>query len=322
MKNFADKLLEAIDEKKNLGIVGLDPRIEQIPEHIKEEAKEKYGNNFKSVASAFMRFNEEIIKNVKDIVPAVKPQSAFYEPYGSEGIKALEYTIDFARKNGLIVILDAKRNDIGSTSKAYADSYLGEVKKFNGETETSFSVDAITVNPYLGSDGIIPFLEVCKEFGKGIFILDKTSNPSSGEFQDKRFENGNKLSEEVAIKINEWGKELIGERGYSSIGAVVGVTYPEDAQKLRELMPVAIFLAPGYGTQGGKGEDIPNFLNKDCYGVVVSSSRGIIFAYLKDPYKNEFTPEEFGKAARQAAINMREDILNALEKYNKLPDNW
>lgn len=322
VRNLADRLLDAIDEKKNPSVVGLDPVLGKIPEHIKNRAKRCYGNTAEGAADAIRDFNTLIIDEIADIVPAVKPQSAHYERFGPEGVKAYKYTIDYAKKAGLIVIADVKRNDIGKTSKAYAEAYLGETELFDGVKTSSFDVDITTVNGYLGTDGIKPFLEVCKEFGKGIFILDKTSNPSSGEFQDRKFESGEALSDAMARKIDEWGKELIGERDYSSVGAVVGATYPTDALRLVAIMPKAIKLIPGYGDQGGRGEDIPNFLNDDGYGGIVNNSSGINFAYQKEPYKNEFKPTDFHKASRKSAIDMRDDIVGAMKKAGKLPDGW
>ena len=319
-KNLVDRLLEKIDEKKNPSCVGLDPRIGRIPKFIREEALEKFSDPFEAVSYSFIEFNKGIIDAVKDIVPAVKPQMAFYEQYGSEGVKAMEETIEYAKKQGLIVIEDVKRNDIGSTAEAYASAHLGEVELSDGETKPSFDADMITVNAYLGSDGVKPFLDVCKKYGKGIFILDKTSNPSSGELQDKKIEGDGKVYEKMAELIRKWGEDLIGERGYSSVGAVVGATYPEEAVKLRKMMPRSIFLVPGYGAQGGTADDIIPCFNDDGYGGIVNSSRGIDFAYQKDEY--EYEPEEFDKASREAAFEMKDDIWKSLKKGGKFPEGW
>ncbi len=323
VENFADRLLDAIDDKKNPSIVGLDPVLGKIPRHVLDRSEQYHGNTFRAAADAIYSFNVSIIDEIKDIVPAVKPQSAYYEKYGHHGVKTFEDTVKYAQKAGLIVIGDVKRNDIGRTSGAYASAYLGEVEIFEGRKEESFDADAITVNPYLGTDGIKPFTDVCREYGKGIFVLDKTSNESSGEFQDREFarSEGTTLSQAVAFKIREWGKELVGERGYSSVGAVVGATYPKDALSLRRIMPKAVILVPGYGAQGGKGEDIPNFLNDDGYGAVVNSSSAIDFAYQR-AYKNRFKPEDFALASRQATIDMKDDITEAMKSAGKLPDGW
>ncbi|HLC55968.1 MAG TPA: orotidine-5'-phosphate decarboxylase [Candidatus Nanoarchaeia archaeon] len=315
MENVADRLLNLIDKKRNPCIVGLDPTLEQIPEHIKEDKKD-YHNPFEGVRHAIVEFNKLIIDNIFDIVPAVKLQMAFYEKYGSEGVKAFEETARYAQKKGLIVIEDAKRNDIGNTANAYADGHLGKVNLINDNLH-SLNVDFITVTPYLGSDGIKPFIDVCKEHGKGIFILVKTSNPSSGELQDKIIDGKETVYEVVARYVHQVGNELIGERGYTPIGAVVGATYPEEAEKLRKIMPKTIFLVPGYGAQGGKAEDVVPCFNDDGYGAVVNSSRGITSAWKNESYKNKFKPEEFHLAARQAAIDMRDDVVKALKQNGK-----
>ena len=321
MQNMADKLLEEINKKQNPSVVGLDPRINQIPEFITKRNLEAYGNSFKAAANAIIEFNKLIINAISETLPAVKPQIAFYEQYGPEGVRAFKETVDYAKEKGLIVIGDAKRNDIGSTAEAYADGHLGEVKMIEGSMP-SLNADLITVNGYLGSDGLMPFIEACKKHGKGIFILNKTSNPSSGELQDKKTEEGKTVYEIMAELIDKLGKDLTGQKGYSPIGAVVGATYPEQAKILRNLMPKTIFLVPGYGAQGGGAEDVVPCFNEDGYGAIVNSSRGIIFAYEKEPYKDKFKPEEFHLASRQAAIDMKKDILDALQKNGKLPEGW
>ena len=325
--NKVDRLLEKIDEKKNPCVVGLDPVLERIPKHLIN------GDSFEDVAEAFRKFNFAIIDAVCDLVPAVKPQIAFYEKYGSEGVKAFKDTVDYAKSKGLIVIEDGKRNDIGSTAQAYADGHLGSVKT-QASDKPSFDLDFLTVNPYLGSDGINPFFEVCKEHGKGIFILVKTSNPSSGEFQDRLVEvnpdereqliskgievyDKTQLYNLVALNVNKYAQQFIGARGYSPIGAVVGATYPEQAETLRKIMPNSFFLVPGYGAQGGGGEGVIPCFNKDGYGAVVNSSRGIIFAYEK--YKD---PERFAEVAREATQEMIRDIVGALARSGKLPEAW
>ncbi|PIU63526.1 orotidine-5'-phosphate decarboxylase [archaeon CG07_land_8_20_14_0_80_38_8] len=316
MKNIADLLIDSIIEKQSCAVVGLDPKIQQIPEFIREECKDYYGNSLKAVARAFAKFNKFIINEVYDIVPAVKPQIAFYEEYGYEGIRAFEETINYAKSKGLLVIIDAKRNDIGSTAEAYSCAHIGRAELINGSLPV-FDADFVTVNPYLGIDGVKPFINDCKNYNKGIFILDKTSNKSSGELQDKKIENEGLVYELVAEKINNWGGELIGEYGYSCIGPVVGATYPDQAKILRNKMPYSYFLVPGYGAQGGTAEDVKPCFNSDGLGAVVNSSGGIIFAYLNEKYSGIFSPENFDKASRQAVNNMNEDINNTLEKNNK-----
>ena len=306
MKNFADRLLESIEEKENPSIIGLDSDLIKIPGILKEEYQAKYGNTFKGACECILEFNKTIINAIKDIVPAVKVQSAFYEQYGSEGIKLFEETIKFSRKNKLIAIADVKRNDIGSTSKAYSNSYLGKVDVF-GEKKSSLDVDAITVNAYLGSDGIMPFVEDVEKYGKGIFVLVKTSNQSSSEIQDLNVGN-KKIYEVMAELVNKWGSGVIGNKRYSSVGAVVGATYPKEAAILRRIMPKSIFLVPGYGAQGSSAEDIIPCFNKDKKGAIIHSARAIIFAYEKRGNENKFDV-----AAKEAALQMKEEINKALK---------
>ncbi len=319
--NLADRLLEAIDQKKNPSVVGLDPRLNRIPEHLKKEAKESTEDPFEAAEKAILEFNKGIIDNIYDIVPAVKPQVAFYEKYGVKGIRAFKKTIDYAQQKDLVVIEDIKRNDIGSTAKAYASAHLGEVDLINGKRK-SFDGDMVTVNPYLGSDGIEPFVEICKEFGKGMFVLNKTSNPSSSELQNLVTKDGKKIYEVIAHLIKEWSEDLNGERGYSSLGPVVGATYPEEAKKLRKIMSKNLFLVPGYGTQGGTADDVIPCFNDDGYGAIVNSSRGIDYAYEKEHYSERYGPEEFGKASREAALKMKDDILASLKRGEKVPEKW
>jgi orotidine-5'-phosphate decarboxylase len=314
MDNFADRLLKAIEEKQNPSVIGLDPRIENVPSKIKDAAIKKYGNTKKAVAQAFLEFNKKIIDATCDIVPAYKPQMAFYEKYGVEGVQAFQETVAYIKSKGCIVIEDAKRNDIGSTAKAYSEGHLGVISLCDGSLVPSFDVDAITVNAYLGIDGVKPFIQDIEDRGKGIFVLVKTSNPSSGELQDKKLDSGKTIYENMAEVVSEWGKSSIGEKGYNSVGAVVGATYPGQAKILRKLMPNTIFLVPGYGAQGGGAKDVAPCFNKDGYGAIVNSSRGIIFAYQKDPWKQQYGEENFDKAARAAALHMKEDIANALKE--------
>jgi len=313
-----DRLLQLIDEKQNPSVVGLDPVLAYIPEEIKQSA-EKDMPPFRMVRKIFVRFNKMIIDAVKEIVPAVKPQVAFYEQYGSEGLKALEETVDYAKKQGLVVIGDGKRNDIGSTAQAYAAGFLGKVPLPNGETGPSFDVDFLTVTPYLGTDGIRPFMDFCRKEKKGIFVLVKTSNPSAGELQDVVTRNGAPLYEKVGKLVVQWGRDLVGERGYSSVGAVVAATYTQDAAKLRTLMPHSLFLVPGFGAQGGKAADVVPCFNEDGYGAVVNASRSIIYAWQKEPYRSRYRPGEFHLAAAEAAVDMREELRAALKKSSRLP---
>lgn len=312
-----DRLLQLIAEKQNPSVVGLDPVLAYIPEEIKQST-EKDPDPFRMVRRIFVRFNKMIIDAVKEIVPAVKPQVAFYEQYGSEGMKALEETVDYAKKQGLVVIGDGKRNDIGSTAQAYAAGFLGRVPLPNGETGPAYDVDFLTVTPYLGTDGVRPFLEFCREEKKGIFVLVKTSNPSAGELQDEITRDGARLYEKVGKLVVQWGRELVGERGYSSVGAVVAATYAQDAAKLRALMPRVLFLVPGYGAQGGTAADVVPCFNEDGYGAVINASRSIIYAWQREPYRSRYRPGEFHLAAAEAAVDMREELRAALKKNGKL----
>lgn len=290
-------------------VVGLDPMLKFVPEHIKARAFEQFGETLEGAAEAIWQFNKGIVDAVYDLVPAVKPQIAMYEQFGIPGLSAFAKTAAYCKEKGLIVIGDIKRGDIGSTSSAYAVGHLGKVT-VGSKSYYGFDEDFVTVNPYLGSDGVKPFMDVCKEEKKGIFVLVKTSNPSSGEFQD-RIIDGNPLYEHVGKMVDEWGKELMGD-AYSYVGAVVGATYPEMGKVLREIMPKAYILVPGYGAQGGKGKDLVHFFNKDGLGAIVNSSRGIIAAYQSDAYKEKFTAENYADASRAAVLDMKEDIAQAL----------
>lgn len=303
-----NKLCTRIKETKAPIVVGLDPMMKFIPDYLKEAALGIYGETLTGAAGAVLEFNKQIIDEIYDLVPAVKPQIAMYEQFGIPGLIAFKETCDYAKEKGLIVIGDVKRGDIGSTSESYAIAHLGEVSVGNAKF-AAFNEDFATVNPYLGSDGIKPFINVCKEYNKGLFILVKTSNPSSGEFQDKISE-GMPIYEHVANMVNTWGQEHMGD-SYSYVGAVVGATYPEIGRKLRKLMPKAFILVPGYGAQGGKGSDLVDYFNEDGLGAIINSSRGIIAAYQQEKY-SKFAPEDFAKASRQAVIDMMEDINGAL----------
>ncbi len=298
-----DTLIEKIKEKGNPTVAGLDPKLAYLPEEMKKKAFDQYGETFEGAANAIFEFNKELIDALYDIVPAVKPQSAYYEMYGIEGIKCLKKTIDYAKEKGMYVILDAKRGDIGATSEAYATAYLGNTE-IGEKTEPAFDADCLTVNPYLGSDGVLPFVKMCESRNKSIFALVKTSNKSSGELQDLK-SGGRYIYEVVAELVKEWGSTTIGMYGYSNVGAVVGATYPEQAEVLRKLMPHTYFLVPGYGAQGGGAKDVVPCFNNDGMGAIVNASRSIMCAYMKNG-------GSVGEAARQEAIRMRDDITSAL----------
>ena len=290
-------------------VVGLDPMLNYIPEHIQKKAFAEYGETLEGAAEAIWQYNKGIVDATFDLIPAVKPQIAMYEQFGIPGLIAYKKTVEYCKSKDLVVIGDIKRGDIGSTSAAYAVGHLGQAqvgsKKYAG-----FDEDFATVNPYLGSDGVKPFMDVCKEEKKGIFVLVKTSNPSSGEFQD-RVIDGRPLYELVGEKVAQWGDELMGD-GYSYVGAVVGATYPEMGKVLRKIMPKTFILVPGYGAQGGKGADLVHFFNEDGLGAIVNSSRGIIAAYKQEKYK-EFGAENYADASRAAVKDMIADISGALE---------
>lgn len=303
-------LVEKISTLNAPVVVGLDPMLGYVPEHVQKKAFEEYGETLEGAAEAIWQFNKAIVDATYDLIPAVKPQIAMYEQFGVPGLAAFAKTCEYCKAKGLVVIGDIKRGDIGSTSGAYATGHLGKVtvgsKQYSG-----FSEDFVTVNPYLGSDGVKPFIDVCKEENKGIFVLVKTSNPSSGEFQDQLVD-GTPLYELVARKVNEWGEECMGDV-YSNVGCVIGATYPEMGKTLRKLMPKTYILVPGYGAQGGKAEDLVHYFNADGLGAIVNSSRGIIAAYKQDKYA-KFGAENFADASRQAVIDMVEDITGTIAK--------
>ena len=304
-----NKLIAKIQKTKAPIVVGLDPMLSYIPEHIQKKAFEEYGETLEGAAEAIWQFNKEIVDKTYDLIPAVKPQIAMYEQFGIEGLKAYKKTIDYCKSKDLVVIGDIKRGDIGSTSAAYAVGHLGKVQ-VGSKCYVPFDEDFATVNPYLGSDGVKPFIEVCQEEGKGIFVLVKTSNPSSGEFQDQLVD-GRPLYELVGEKVAQWGEEHMGD-SYSYVGAVVGATYPEMGAVLRKLMPKTFILVPGYGAQGGQGKDLVHFFNEDGLGAIVNSSRGIIAAYKQEKY-GKFGEENFGDASRAAVEDMIADIDGALK---------
>ena len=304
-----NKLISNIRKTNAPIVVGLDPMLNYIPEHIQKKAFAEFGETLEGAAEAIWPYNKGIVDATFDLIPAVKPQIAMYEQFGIPGLIAYKKTVEYCKSKDLVVIGDIKRGDIGSTSAAYAVGHLGQVqvgsKKYAG-----FDEDFATVNPYLGSDGVKPFMDVCKEEKKGIFVLVKTSNPSSGEFQD-RVIDGRPLYELVGEKVAQWGDELMGD-GYSYVGAVVGATYPEMGKVLRKIMPKTFILVPGYGAQGGKGADLVHFFNEDGLGAIVNSSRGIIAAYKQEKYK-EFGAENYADASRAAVKDMIADISGALE---------
>lgn len=299
-----DRLIEKIVKLQNPTVAGLDPKLDFIPSYIKEESFKKYGKTFEGAANALLEFNKALIDELCDIVPAVKPQAAYYEMYGWQGVKALSETIDYAKKKGMFVITDGKRNDIGTTMEAYATAHLGTTD-IDGTPLEAFGADALTVNGYLGSDGVKPLLGVCKERDRGIFVLVKTSNPSSGELQDMKLESGKTVYHQMGDMCEGWGKEAMGSKGYSAVGAVVGATYPEQLAEMRAALPTTFFLVPGYGAQGGGAADVAPAFDKNGLGAIINSSRAIMCAYQKENCKEE----DFAAAARQEAIRMKEEII-------------
>ena len=303
-----NKLVENIKKTNAPIVVGLDPMLNYIPDQVKAKAFAEFGETLEGAAEAIWQFNKEIVDRTYDLIPAVKPQIAMYEQFGIPGLAAFKKTVDYCKEKGLVVIGDIKRGDIGSTSAAYAVGHIGKVQ-VGSRSYAPFDEDFVTVNPYLGSDGVNPFIDVCKEEKKGIFILVKTSNPSSGEFQDQLID-GRPLYELVGEKVAQWGEGCMGDE-YSYIGAVVGATYPEMGKVLRKIMPKSYILVPGYGAQGGQGKDLVHFFNEDGLGAIVNSSRGIIAAYKQEKYAR-FGAENFGDASRAAVEDMIADISQAL----------
>lgn len=297
-----DPLIARIRATKNPTVVGLDPQFSYLPEFLREQYRSSSEDPLEAAANAVLAFNKILIDALCDIVPAVKPQCAYYELYGPAGMRTLKSTIDYAREKGMYVIIDGKRNDIGSTMQAYAAAHLG-VNEVYGQKLAPFDGDALTVNGYLGTDGIQPLLADCKTRDKGIFVLVKTSNPSSGELQD-RLIDGQPVYEIMGAYCEQWGVDTIGKEGYSAVGAVVGATYPEQLAQLRTLLPHTFFLVPGYGAQGGGAADVAGAFDARGLGAIVNSSRGIICAYQKE----NCPPEDFAAAARREAIRMRDDI--------------
>lgn len=303
-----NKLITKIQQTGAPIVVGLDPMMKFVPRQIQKAAYAEYGETLEGAAEAIWQYNKGIVDAIYDLIPAVKPQIAMYEQFGIPGIIAFKKTVDYCKEKGLVVIGDVKRGDIGSTSEAYAVGHLGKVQ-VGEKFYYGFDEDFATVNPYLGSDGVKPFIKVCQEEKKGIFVLVKTSNPSSGELQDKLVD-GRPIYELVGEQVAAWGQECMGD-GYSYIGAVVGATYPEQGRVLRKVMPKAFILVPGYGAQGGRGADLVHFFNEDGLGAIVNSSRGIIAAYQQEKYAS-YGAENYADASRAAVLDMREDIAGAL----------
>lgn len=302
-----DRLITKIAQTQNPTVAGLDPKLAYIPSYIKEECFAKYGKTLEGAAAALLEFNKGLIDALCDIVPAVKPQAAYYEMYGWQGVKALHDTIAYAQEKGMFVITDGKRNDIGATMEAYATAHLGEVE-VEGESFAPFGADALTVNGYLGTDGIKPLLKVCNEKDAGIFVLVKTSNPSSGELQDRELADSDTIYRAMGKMCESWGEQLPGKYGYSGVGAVVGATYPAQLEELRKAMPHTFFLVPGYGAQGGAADDVAPAFDKRGLGAIVNSSRGIMCAWQKEGCDEH----EYAAAARREAIRMRDAIREAI----------
>lgn len=309
--NFADRIISAVSVKHSFVVVGLDPQFGRIPGHIRRNKQLEFGASFRAISEAILEFNRRIIDAIAIYAVAVKPQIAFYEKYGYWGVKAFYDTITYAKSKDLLVIADAKRGDIDSTAQAYSSAFLGEAEFWNGTNQRIFDADALTVNPYLGSDGIEPFKQDSIRYGKGIFVVVRTSNKSAGDIQDLETSQG-KLYERVGELVEIWGEGTEGISGYRSIGAVVGATYPQEAEKLRQIIPNSFFLVPGYGTQGACANDVVSCFNPDGYGAVVNSSRALIFAYQDSPWRERYSEMEFDQAAVAATISMRDEINEAL----------
>lgn len=308
MKNAMDVLIEKIKEYDNPTVIGVDTRYDMVPECVRK----KYSTDLKGMCNAMLEYSKALIDATYDIIPAVKLQSAYFEMYGVEGIKLYKEMIDYCKEKGMVVMADVKRGDIGSTSAGYSRAYLGK-NMIDEKEQAIFDVDFATVNPYMGSDCVMPFVEDCKKYNKGIFVLVKTSNKSSGEIQDVKAEDGEEIYKKVAKLVNTWGSELIGENGYSSVSSVVGATYPKQLQELRELMPHSYFLIPGYGAQGGKAEDIALGFDENGLGGIVNATRSLMCAYKSDLWKDKFAEEDYAKATRAEAIRMRDELNSAIK---------
>ncbi len=309
MINAMDKLIKKIRETNNPTVIGLDPKYDMIPDCIKS----KYDDSLEGISKSILEFNKRLIDAIYDIIPAVKINIAFYEMYGLDGMKAFEETCVYAKEKKMIVMADIKRGDIGNTAKAYSNAFLGRTM-IGAREEAIYDVDFVTLSPYMGTDSIKPFIEDSIKYNKGAFVIVKTSNPSSGELQDLKLETGEEVYTKVINLVEEWGKDLIGEYGYSSISAVVGATYPKQLEDLRKEAPHTFFLIPGYGAQGGKAEDIALGFDENGIGGIVNSSRGLMCAYKSDKWKDKYTEEEFDKATRAEAIRMRNELAEAINK--------
>ena len=307
MKNAIDILIDKIKETNNPTVMGLDPRYDMLPECVRN----KYDASLDGACEAILEYNKALIDATCDIVPAVKPQVAFYEMFGIEGMRVFNETCKYAKEKGMVVIADCKRGDIGSTAQGYSNAFLGKTPIGENEVDI-FNVDFVTVNPYMGTDCVKPFVDDCKKYNKGIFVLVKTSNKSSGELQDLVLENGKKIYETVAELVNEWGKDLVGEYGYSSVSSVVGATYPEQLEELRKIMPTSYFLIPGYGAQGGKASDIALGFDNNGLGGIVNASRSLMCAYKSDLWKDKFAEQDYAQATRAEALRMRDELNSAI----------
>lgn len=300
-----DRLIKSIVKTQNPTVAGLDPKLDYIPDYIKDKAYSEYGKNLDGAAEALFEFNKGLIDALYDIVPAVKPQAAYYEMYGWQGVRTLQRTIEYAKQKGMFVITDGKRNDIGTTMEAYANAHLG-MTDIEGEKYEAFGADALTVNGYLGSDGVNPVIKVSSQNDKGMFVLVKTSNPSSGELQDRKLDDDTTIYRTMGAMCEKWGEQLMGKYGYSGVGAVVGATYPQQLGELRKLLPHTFFLVPGYGAQGGGAKDVAPAFDEKGLGAVINSSRGIMCAWKKENCE----PSDYAQAARREAIRMRDEIVS------------
>ena len=308
--HFADRLCAAVDSKGSPVVVGLDPRPDSLPPHLLSACRLEFGDTPRAIGEAFWRFNRGIIDAVHEVVPAVKPQLAFYEQYGMAGVKAYARTAAYAREAGLLVVADGKRNDIGSTASAYAEAFLGTPQVFEQPAPGDFTADALTVNPFLGRDGIQPFIDCAAPRGRGVFVLVRTSNPSASDVQDLLVDE-RPLFEHVGALVESWGENSRGQNGYSCVGAVVGATWPEQAARLRALMPHTLFLVPGYGAQGATAADVARCFDAQGHGALVNASRSIIFAWRSSAYAERYSESDYGAAAREAAQRMVDDIRDA-----------
>ena len=308
MSNAIDRLIDKIKETNNPTVMGLDPRFEMLPSCVTN----KYPHTLEGVSKAIIEYNKALIDATCDIIPAIKPQIAFYEMFGIPGMEAFKETCSYAKEKGMVVIGDIKRGDIGSTAAGYSNAYLGKTT-IGDKEESVFDIDFITVNPYMGTDCVKPFIDDCKKYDKGLFILVKTSNPSSGELQDLKLENGEEIYTRVADLVENWGADLRGKYGYSSIAAVVGATYPRQLEDLRTKAPHTFFLIPGYGAQGGKADDIALGFDEQGIGGIINASRSLMCAYKSDRWKDKFSEEDYAKATRAEAIRMRDELNSAIK---------